>query len=190
MGKFSLSAAHMLCLSLHLSGCQSVSFISSPIQKRGMSGFFKDNLLRAKIIKALFNQYNGSISTLIHKGHVVLVGYLKTEEDHEKVLHALGALKEIHRLSDHLMVGRPQDDPINDTYLSQSLQSKLFFDVRIRSQNYHIAASHKILYILGTAGSESEKNYVLKHAESMKVRNVISDIQIEQPLEKESAPLP
>lgn len=172
----------VLCLCLASSGCQSLSLFSSPIQKRGISGFFKDNVLHAKITQTLFNHYTGSISSLIHKGRVVLVGYVQTEHDHHNVLQALQGLAGILHLADHLVIGRAPDDPLNDTYLSQTLQSNLFFDTRIRSQNYHITASHKTLYILGTAQSEAEKSYVLNHADAMKVRRVISDIQIEAPL--------
>jgi osmotically-inducible protein OsmY len=167
-----------------LSGCQSLSVLSSPIQKRGVSGFFKDNLLHAKITKALFRQHKGSVTPLIHKGRVMLVGYVNSKIDHQNVLTKLEKLSEIKRLDDYLVIGTAPDNALNDTYLSQSLQSSLFFDTRISSQNYHITASHKILYIIGTARSESEKQHVLKHAESMKVRRVISDILIDQSAEQ------
>jgi len=170
-------ALGILCLCL--SGCQSLSLFSSPIQKRGVTGFFKDNLLRAQITKKLLRTYKGSISTLIHKGKVMVVGYVQTEKDHETVVTSIRGLKGVGPIADHLIVGKAPEDPLNDTYLSQSLQSALFFDTRIRSQNYHITASHKTLYILGTAGSEDEKKSVLNHAEKMTVRHVISDISIE-----------
>jgi osmotically-inducible protein OsmY len=172
---------------LNISGCQSLSLFSSPIQKRGVSGFFKDTVLHAKIIKALSGKYSGSITLLIQKGRVMLVGYVKTENDRQNVLTTLGTFPDIHRLADHLLVGAGSDSVMNDTYLSQSLQSHLFFDTRISSQNYHITASHKILYILGTARSEAEKNNVLGHAESMSVRRVISDIAIDATFDTESA---
>ena len=165
---------------LHLSGCQSLSLFSSPIQKRGVTGFFKDNILRAKIIKALYGKYMGSITLLIHKNRVMVIGYVQSAADHQKVLTILRSFVEISSLQDHLRVGSAPEDPIHDTYLSQSMQSNLFFDTRIASQDYHITASHKILYILGTARSESEKKYVLNHAESMTVRRVISDIQVDE----------
>lgn len=163
-----------------LSGCQSLSLFSSPIQKRGVSGFFKDNLLRAKITKAIFRQYTGSLSFLIHRGRVFLVGYLQNEEEHQKILNTLGGFKEIQSLKDYLVVGRAPDDPLKDTYLSQSMQSALFFDARLRSQNYHITVSHRVLYVLGTSSSEGEKQAVLKHAEPLKVRGVVSDITVEK----------
>lgn len=171
---------------LPMSGCQSLSLFSSPIQKRGVSGFFKDNVLRAKIFKSLSGKYSGSITVLIQKGRVMLVGYVKSENDHQSVVSVLKSFSEISCLEDHLMVGSRPDNDINDTYLSQSLQSHLFFDTRISSQNYHITASHKILYILGTARSESEKKHVLDHAESMVVRHVVSNISIDAEINRNS----
>ncbi len=171
---------------LPMTGCQSLSLFSSPIQKRGVSGFFKDTILRAKIIKALSGKYSGSLTLLIQKGRVMLVGYVKTDHDRQNVLQILGSFSDIQHLADHLMVGSGSENAVHDTYLSQSLQSHLFFDARISSQNYHITASHKILYILGTARSESEKNNVLGHAESMSVRRVISDIAIDATFDPES----
>jgi osmotically-inducible protein OsmY len=171
---------------LPMTGCQSLSLFSSPIQKRGVSGFFKDTILRAKIIKALSGKYSGSITLLIQKGRVMLVGYVKTDQDRQNVLHILGSFPDIQHLANHLMVGSGSDNALHDTYLSQSLQSHLFFDTRISSQNYHITASHKILYILGTARSESEKKNVLGHAESMTVRRVISDIAIDATFDTDS----
>ncbi len=171
---------------LPLTGCQSLSLFSSPIQKRGVSGFFKDTILRAKIIKALSGKYSGSITLLIQKGRVMLVGYVKTEDDRQNVLQILGSFSDIQHLADHLILGTGSENAIDDTYLSQSLQSHLFFDARISSQNYHITASRKILYILGTARSESEKKNVLGHAESMSVRRVISDITIDATFDTES----
>ena len=171
---------------LPMTGCQSLSLFSSPIQKRGVSGFFKDTVLRAKIIKALSGKYSGSITLLIQKGRVMLVGYVKTDHDRQNVLQILGSFSEIQHLADHLITGSGSENAIHDTYLSQSLQSHLFFDARISSQNYHITASHKILYILGTARSESEKKNVLGHAESMSFRRVISDIAIDATFDTES----
>lgn len=171
---------------LPMTGCQSLSLLSSPIQKRGVSGFFKDTVLHAKIIKALSGKYSGSITLLIQKGRVMLVGYVKTENDRQNVLTTLGTFPDIGHLADHLIIGAGSDSVMNDTYLSQSLQSHLFFDARISSQNYHITASHKILYILGTARSEAEKKNVLGHAESMSVRRVISDIAIDATFDTES----
>jgi osmotically-inducible protein OsmY len=176
-----------LCASLVLSGCQSISFFSSPVQNRGITGFFKDNYLRAKIIKNLANAHTGSISCLINKGGVLILGYVPTENEQRAVLERLSSMPEIKHLWNYIVVGRAPDNPLDDIYISQKLQSKLFFDIRIRSQNYHISASHKVVYILGIAESEQEKKYVIEHAESLKVRHVISQIIVDPELQTHSA---
>jgi osmotically-inducible protein OsmY len=164
---------------LALSGCQSMSLFSSPVQNRGMTGFFKDNFLRAKIIKALARVHTGSISCLINKGNVLILGYVPTENEQQAVLEQLSGMTEIVQLWNYIVVGKAPDDPLDDTYISQTLQAILVFDVRIRAQNYHISASHKVVYILGSAESEQEKQYVIEHAEAMKVRRVICQIVVD-----------
>jgi osmotically-inducible protein OsmY len=163
-------------VSLVFSGCQMTSLFSSPIQKRGVSGFFKDNILRAKIEKNLFLQYKGSVSLLISGGRVMVVGSVKSAQDMKKIGDTLRDIKEVTTIFNHLTVAQSADNSLNDTYLSQTLQSKLFFDTRIRSQNYHITAWDKTIYILGTASSAQEKAWVLAHAESMKIRNLVHEI--------------
>jgi osmotically-inducible protein OsmY len=158
------------------SGCQMTSLFSSPIQKRGVSGFFKDTVLRAKIEKNIFLQYDGSVSLLIDGGRVMIVGSVKTDQDKKKIIDTLKNMPEVKAIFDHLSIGKAAENPLNDTYLSQTLQSKLFFDTRISSQNYHITSWNKTIYILGKASCEQEKRWVLEHGEAMKIRHLISEI--------------
>jgi osmotically-inducible protein OsmY len=165
---------------LTLCGCDSFSLVSSPIQDRGVSGFFKDNILHLKIAKTLGAQEGPhQVESLVHQGTVLLVGVVAKEEAKQKAQRLVQNIPEVRKVINHVQVGHQGVSAYsNDVWISQKLKGTLFFDTRISSQNYHICVVAKVVYILGTARSQEELKAVIEHAESFAVRQVISYVEI------------
>ncbi len=160
------------------SGCQSTSLVSFPVQKRPMSAFFKDQRIRLAINRSLSGQYTGSVTLLILQGRVWVIGCVSTQEEKKVVTSLIQCVTNVTEVVDFLYVASCADNAVKDTYLSQKFQSTLFFDSRIRSQNYHVTVFNRVLYILGIASSEEEKKMVIDHASTMKLANLMTDIAV------------
>lgn len=168
----------LMLAGLTQSGCQSASLVSFPVQKRPVSAFFKDQRIRLAINRSLSGRYTGSITLLILQGRVWVVGCVSTQEEKQTVLSLIQRTPHVTDVVDFLSIATRAENAVNDTYLSQKFQSTLFFDSRIRSQNYHVTVFDRVLYVLGVASSEEEKAMVIDHATTMKLANLITDISV------------
>jgi osmotically-inducible protein OsmY len=164
-------------LSVFLAGCEMFSVISSPAQERGISGFVSDNNLRASLNSSfLCSRIPGieQVEFMIHRGRVLLMGLVSKAATKDKVLDLVHKLNGIKEVIDEIQVGHEElGDYANDAWIGHRLRSVLFFDPTILSQNYHVRVADRVIYILGTAQSEKEKEKVIRHAEDFAVRRVV-----------------
>lgn len=167
---------------LLFSGCDMFSFVSSPVQERGVTGFFSDNVLRFKISTLLASQGLKHVDVMAHKGRILLVGNVQQQNSKNSILLKIKQMEGITQVIDEIKI-----TPINqenlmdyskDAWLGQKLKALLFFDVRIFSQNYHVCVVDKVAYILGTAQDQAELTYVTEHAESLSIRRIVPYVNV------------
>ncbi len=173
-----ISASTFLC------ACEMFSLVSSPAQERGMSGFFSDNALRVKVNAALASGKGlEQVEIMIHRGRVLLLGIVNKEITKTLAVSKIKKIEGVKDVIDEMQVGHESlADYSRDAWIGHKLRALLFFDSRIYSQNYHVRVSNKIVYILGTAQDQAEKDFVIQQAESLPVRRVVPYIDVLPPL--------
>lgn len=188
MKKKFLMGMALIGASAVLSACEMFSAVTAPAQERGISGFFSDNALRVKVNAALVSgQGLEQVEIIIHRGRVLLLGIVNTEKTKTLAVSKIHKIQGVKQVIDEIQVGHESfSDYSRDAWIGHKLRALLFFDSRIYSQNYHVRVSNKKVYILGTAQSQVEKDFVLEQAESLPVRRVISYIDVLPPLSPQS----
>ena len=159
--------------------CEMFSILSSPTQERGVGGFFLDNVVRLKV-NAILASGKGleQVEILIHQGRILLLGIVNESKTKRIAVEEVRKIEGVKEVVDEMRVGHEtMADYSRDAWLGHKLRALLFFDERILSQNYHIRVVNKIVYILGTAQNAQEKDFVMRHAESLPVRRVVSYIR-------------
>ena len=173
----------LLGMSMSLCACEMFSFISSPAQERGISGLLSDNALRVKVNAILLSNQLEQVEILIHRGRVLLLGIVDKETTKTLAVSKIKTLKGLKDVIDEIQVGGESlSDYSRDAWIGHKLRALLFFDSRIFSQNYHVRVSNKIVYILGTAQDQAEKDFVIEKAESLPIRGVVPYIEVLPPL--------
>lgn len=171
-----------------LGGCKHVSFLSAPIQNRGIKGLCHDTRLRLRINNFLLAEKEFMhCSLLIHDGHVVLVGFVKDERSQRRILDFIENLEGVKKFINHLAVGvNTQKTYGKDVLMTRRLESSLFFDGKVQSRNFDVLIFNRIAYIVGIAKNEEEKKRVLRHANNLALRKVEEHIRIKENLQQSS----
>ena len=164
-----------------LGGCKPFSFLSVPVQNRGAKGFYHDVRLRLRINNFLLAEKEWSQCDLvIYDGRLMMVGFVKTKDAYDRIVDFSSKLPGIKKFTNHLSWGdNSQKTYGKDILLTRRFESALFFDSKINSQNFSVLVFNRIAYIVGNAKNEDEKNRVLRHANSMAIRKIEEDIQIQ-----------
>lgn len=137
---------------------------TAAMQERGIKGASDDYGLRLAISEAWFQNSVDLFqrcSLMISKGRVVMIGRVPTEsmrQTAESLAHGVGAT----RLANRITVGPdiPLGRRLNDTAISARLDGILTFDRDVSAINYDVETRDGILYVIGEAGSESERRRV------------------------------
>ena len=169
-------------LSLFLTGCEPIKFLTSPAQERGMQGAWGDQSIRFRLNLSWLEEGGKAVSPiefLIYQGQVMLMGIAKTYEAKDLALSLAKRTKGVEKVIDEIQVDSVHErSGIQDSWLTCKLQALLFGDGRIFSQNYHVKVVDKIVYIIGTAQHSKELAYVLEHAENFPIRRIIHYVKI------------
>ena len=176
----------MLAAALALGGCVPLvagaggAAIIGAAQDRGLEQAVDDNEISFEINRKLLAEdsslYRG-VATQVRKGRVLLSGYVPKAEDRAtvtRVVWTIGGVKEvINEL--HVGEGPGFSQNMSDSSITTSLRTRLMGDEHVDSINYSLKTQRGIIYILGTAKSQSELDRVLAHARDISgVRNVVS----------------
>lgn len=152
-----------------LAGCDALSIFSSPIQERGVDGFFSDNFaLRPRINQILAQEQEWStISVLIYKGRVLLVGTAKNQNIKNRILQKVRSLAKITEIIDEISISDYHGiDMTQDASLERDVKAWLFFNPTLSSQDYTLAVVGRVLYVLGVAQNKEEIEALERYAET------------------------
>ncbi len=177
---------------LLLQGC---SFFSSPVQERGFSGYMEDNKIRL-LLNELFllktrNMHENidQVEFMIYNGRVLLLGKVKNRTIKEKAVSMVKKVEGIKEVIDNIEVGTETHwQYANDALLGKELETALFLDSDIFSQNYRIRAVNNVLYILGEARHQRELDLVRSHGEKTKARRIVLHVLLAAKAPQKKAP--
>lgn len=152
----------------------------------GIGGTISDAEIKSSIENA-FAKHDSDIfyriELSVKHGHVVIIGYMKDEEQCARALEIAQMVPGPVNILNELQVGAITDTETNlsDSAITSRIKSCLTFDGNVRSMNYDITTVKGIVYIVGTAGSAYEQSVVINHARTTSgVEKVISYIYIHE----------
>lgn len=157
---------------------------TAAVDERGIGGTASDVRIRgeingewAKIDPFAFT----GVGLLIRGGRVVLTGTVSSAERYNQ---AVAVVKKVQGVTDIYVHIRVDPDAgvvafASDAGTVAEMRKKIFFDKGIVSLNYDIDATGNVLYLLGIAQDETERQKVLTHARTVSgVRQVVDYIII------------
>lgn len=167
---------------LFLHGC---SFFSSPIQQRGFSGYMEDGkirlllndlfLLKSKNVKEDVEQ----VEFMIYNGKVLLLGRVKNRHIKKKAVTMVKKISGIKEVIDNIEIGTETHlQYASDALLGKKMETTLFLDPDIFSQNYRIKAVNNVLYILGEARHQRELDLVRSHGEKTTAKRIVLHVSL------------
>lgn len=155
---------------------------SAAVDERGIGGTANDARIRAEIngewAKIDPFAFTG-VGLLIRGGRVVLTGTVSTPERYNQAVEVVKKVQGVNDIYVHIRVD-PNAGVVgfaSDAGTVAEMRRKIFLDKGIVSLNYDIDASGNVLYLLGIAQNEMERQKVLTHARTISgVRQVIDYI--------------
>ena len=166
---------------------------TAAVDERGVGGTASDARIRAEINGEWANidpfAFTG-VGLLIRGGRVVLTGTVSTPERYNQAVEVVKKVKGVTDIYVHIRVD-PNAGVVafaSDAGTVAEMRKKIFFDKGIVSLNYDIDATGNVLYLLGIAQDEAEKQKVLTHARTISgVRQVVEYITV-KPQARQPAP--
>lgn len=132
---------------------------------------------------AQFNtQLNDDLNCHTYDGRMLVTGNVPTEAWRDEAVKRAWQAKNVKEVYDEVTVGQGQGfmSDAHDAVTMQKFKAQLLTDPDVRSNNYIVTTENRVVYIIGSAHSEAEKQRVIDRARALSgVRRVITYIRID-----------
>ena len=132
---------------------------------------------------AQFNtQLNDDLNCHTYDGRMLVTGNVPTEAWRDEAIKRAWQAKNVKEVYDEISVGAGAGFETNahDAVTTQKLKAQLLTDPDVRSNNYIVTTENRVVYIIGSAHSDAEKQRVVDRARALSgVRRVITYIRID-----------
>lgn len=132
---------------------------------------------------AQFNtQLNDDLNCHTYDGRMLVTGNVPTDAWRDEAIKRAWQAKNVKEVYDEITVGPGSGFETNahDSVTTQKLKAQLLADSDVRSNNYIVTTENRVVYIIGSAHSEAEKQRVIDRARALSgVRRVITYIRID-----------
>ncbi len=152
------------------------------VEERSAGTNLDDNIIAIKIrdkyAQEEFNELLSRISVTVHEGRVMLTGSIKEESYAKKAVELAWQIQGVKEVINEMEVSsRTPKEYAKDTFIANTVRSKLLFDADVQSVNYKIETNNGVVYILGLAQTQDELNKAIAIARSIKgVKKVVSHV--------------
>jgi osmotically-inducible protein OsmY len=168
------------CFPLAVAGTAIVG--TSIAEERSAGDKLDDNIVAVKIrdkyAKAEFSELLSRISVTVHEGRVMLTGNVKEESYAKQAVDLAWQVPGVKEVINEMEIS--SYDPkeyAKDTFIANTVRSKLLFHKEVQSVNYKIEVNNGIVYIIGIAQTQDELNNTINAARNLKgVKKVISHV--------------
>jgi len=162
-----------------LASCAPVAAVTSAMvgttiaEERSSGTRMDDTLITIKIKEDFtqkeFNEMLSRISVTVHEGRVLLTGSVKNEnfsQEAQSISWKVRGVKEV--LNEIVIDDKDIRDYTKDSFIANSIRSKLLFKDDVRSVNYSVDVNERVVYLLGIAQNQKELDDVLDISRSVK----------------------
>ena len=153
-------------------------------QERGVKGAARDLRIRAEINRLWFEadtEMYADVGLTIHDGRVLLTGDVPTADARAKAVRLAWQPDGVREIINEVRIAPDGDfaDMARDKAIGAKLKSRLLMDGEVRSVNFEIAVSRRVVYLLGIARSAAEHDRVIAQARNIGgVRDVVDHIEV------------
>jgi len=132
---------------------------------------------------AQFNtQLNDDLNCHTYDGRMLVTGNVPTDAWRDEAIKRAWQAKNVKEVYDEITVGPGAGfmSDAHDAVTTQKLKAQLLTDPDVRSNNYIVTTENRVVYIIGSAHSDAEKQRVIDRARALSgVRRVITYIRID-----------
>lgn len=132
---------------------------------------------------AQFNtQLNDDLNCHTYDGRMLVTGNVPTDAWRDEAIKRAWQAKYVKEVYDEIIVGPGSgfETDAHDAVTTQKLKAQLLTDSDVRSNNYIVTTENRVVYIIGSAHSDAEKQRVIDRARALSgVRRVITYIRID-----------
>ena len=127
-------------------------------------------------------QLNDDLNCHTYDGRMLITGNVPTEAWRDEAIKRAWQAKNVKEVYDEITVGAGAGFETNahDAVTTQKLKAQLLTDPDVRSNNYIVTTENRVVYIIGSAQTDAEKQRVIDRARALSgVRRVITYIRID-----------
>jgi len=148
-------------------------------EERGVDGAAVDTMIDAEIRAAWLEadaDLNADIGLTVRERRVLLTGAVSDPDRRALAVRLAWKPDEVVAVLNEIRVVAPGDlgDAARDRLIAAELRSKLMLDGKVKSINYAIDVSDRVVYLIGVAQSEAERQRVRRWARQVDyVRGIV-----------------
>jgi osmotically-inducible protein OsmY len=144
----------------------------------------RDVAIKAQVQQAWgrFNQaLVDRLDATVFDGEVLITGRVPSRRWRDEAVRRAWRVAGVKQVFDEIRIG-PQThfiDSARDEWITTELRSILIADINVKSINYVIKTTDRVVYLMGFARNQAELNLVVNHARTVAgVRHVISFVRL------------
>ena len=188
--KFVFNLIYIILLSILLTHCAqvvtgtAVKVATVNQEDRSIGEFVDDTIIKTLIKNTYFNQNEKiffNIDVEVSQGRVLLTGTIENIDLKIEATRIAWGVKGVQTVINEIQISNSNNiiNFADDLVISTKVKGKLILNENINSLNYSIETVNKLVYIIGIAGSEDERDLVINIArEVYGVEEVIDYITI------------
>ena len=188
--KFVFTLVYIILLSILIAHCAQVAtgtavkVVTVNQEARSIGEFVDDTIIKTLIKNTYFDQNEKlffNIDVEVSQGRVLLTGTIENIDLKIEATRIAWGVKGVQTVINEIQISN-SDNIINfadDLVISTKVKGKLILNEKINSLNYNIETVNKLVYIIGIARSEDERDLVIDIAKEVYgVEEVIDYISI------------
>lgn len=164
-----------------------VAFLSACASSRSLDDSFSDLGGNADLKGILFTDRSHDYSDVditLFEGRLMLTGTMRTEAGHARLIENAWKADGVKQIIDEVLIAEKTSfgQGLADTRIDQTLKTKLIADGDVVSGRYKVAVSRGVVYLIGAAKSEKEREEALSLARAIGgVERVVSHVALRAP---------
>lgn len=184
-----MNKLYLILASFLITSCVPVAIVGTTHQvstsasdERSFGDIFDDNAIKTKIRTDLIAEEKGHLFTnttvMVQEGRVLITGCVDNQDDIKKSSSIIWKVKGVTEVINELSVCKKSvASTTKDVWITNHIRSRLVFDKNVKSVNYFVDVHNQVVYLLGIAKDEAERDLVLELASTTSgVQKVVSHI--------------
>lgn len=188
MKKYVFSALMLAAIPVITTGCLPTVMASTAVvgttivEDRTAGDKLDDNIISVKIkdsfIREDLEEIMAKVTVSVYEGRVMLTGSVTKEEYSHKAVDMSWKVLGVKEVINEIQVAtREMKDLAKDTFIANTVRSKLLLEKNLKSVNYIVDAQAGVVYLLGLAQDDAELRKAIDIARGVKgVRQVVSHV--------------